>query len=623
MSGIAGIIRFDGAPVEPGLIQQMTAGMSHRGPDGIKHWTKGSVALGHCMLRTTPESLEENQPLANEDESLVLVMDGRVDNWEELRKELLGRGVVLRTRADTELVLRSYELWGENCLEHIDGECSLVIWDARNQAAFCARDRVGNKSFSYYWDGKTLIFASELHTILALPGVKQEFNEGLLAEYLANEWYSRDETFWKGVSRLVGGHRMKVDRGGTRITRYWQPDLWATLPYKRDEEFVEHYRALLADVVRRMSRSHLPVAFEVSGGLDSSALFAMAEHLRRQQQLPAPEIRAYAMDYHDDVNANELEYGRAVGQFLGISVKEILPTQMPVSWYRNWAKRYREMPSSPNAVQTMGLRETARQEGARVIVAGVGGDEWVGMPWTGAYYSEELALHQWRNVMTCFKNDIEVLGISQASWWLFRYGAVPVLPEQIKYVLRKFRRVKKRESWLSPHLQRVLDERRDRLKIVVPQPLARRGQHIQTLILEDAYEAAGREFEDRLNSSLQLELRRPFFNHAIIQFSFSTPERLRSRGRLTKWLHRQAMRGLLPDKVLDRTTKADFMVAFHRYLENLGHELAVEVVPRRAAWLKTGRAMEIVEHYHDVNYTGWAEWWLWSLIGCDALSTGN
>ena len=92
MSGIAGIIRFDGAPVEPGLVEKMTSAMSHRGPDGIHHWVRGSVALGQCMLRTTPESLEETQPLTNEDESLVLVMDGRVDNWEELRKELLGRG---------------------------------------------------------------------------------------------------------------------------------------------------------------------------------------------------------------------------------------------------------------------------------------------------------------------------------------------------------------------------------------------------------------------------------------------------------------------------------------------------------------------------------------------------
>ncbi len=114
MSGIAGIIHFDGTPVEVGLVEKMMAAMPYRGPDGIHHWVKGSVAMGQCMLHTTPESLEEKQPLTNEDESLVLVMDGRVDNWEELRKELLGRGVVLRNRSDAELVMLSYETWGED-----------------------------------------------------------------------------------------------------------------------------------------------------------------------------------------------------------------------------------------------------------------------------------------------------------------------------------------------------------------------------------------------------------------------------------------------------------------------------------------------------------------------------
>lgn len=122
VSGIAGIIHFDGKPVEPGLIQKMTSVMAHRGRDGINHWVKGSVALGQCMPRTTPESLEEHQPLTNEDESLVLVMDGRVDNWEELRKELLSRGVRLGSGTDAELVLRAYEIWLDATPYHIYGE---------------------------------------------------------------------------------------------------------------------------------------------------------------------------------------------------------------------------------------------------------------------------------------------------------------------------------------------------------------------------------------------------------------------------------------------------------------------------------------------------------------------
>ena len=135
---------------------------AHRGPDGVDYWVRGSVALGQCMLRTTPESLEENQPLTNDDESLVLVMDGRVDNWEELRSELLAKGARLRSRADAELVIQAYEVWGRECLHRIDGDFAFAIWDARRHEVFCARDRLGIKPFKYHWDGKRLIFASEV-----------------------------------------------------------------------------------------------------------------------------------------------------------------------------------------------------------------------------------------------------------------------------------------------------------------------------------------------------------------------------------------------------------------------------------------------------------------------------
>ena len=160
MSGIAGIIHFDGRPVEPGQVEAMMTAMRYRGPDGINHWRNGNVALGQCMLRTTPESLEEIQPLTNEDESLVLVMDGRVDNWEELRRELLSKGAVLRTRADAELVLRAYEVWGEDCPDRIIGEYVFFIWDARQQRLFAARDAAGTRHFYYHQGWGWFAFAS-------------------------------------------------------------------------------------------------------------------------------------------------------------------------------------------------------------------------------------------------------------------------------------------------------------------------------------------------------------------------------------------------------------------------------------------------------------------------------
>ncbi len=128
----------------------MTSAMSHRGPNGINHWIGEAAALGQCMLHTTPESLEEVQPLLNEDASLVLVMDGWLSNWIELRRELLQQNAQLRTRSDAELALRAYEHWGQEFLLHLEGDFAMVIWDTHRKRAFCARDRMGHKPFHYY-----------------------------------------------------------------------------------------------------------------------------------------------------------------------------------------------------------------------------------------------------------------------------------------------------------------------------------------------------------------------------------------------------------------------------------------------------------------------------------------
>lgn len=624
MSGIAGIIHFDGAPVEPGQVESMTAAMAHRGPDGIRHWVKGNAALGQCMLRTTPESLEETQPLTNEDESLVLVMDGRVDNWEELRRELLGRGAVLRSRADAELVLRAYEVWGRDCLAHIDGDFAFVIWDTRRRTAFCARDRVGNKPFTYCWDGKTLVFASELHAILQMPWIKQELNDGVLAEFLGAEWFSKNETFWKGILRLEPAHFMAVSRSGPKPEQHWKPDVWSTLPYAKDEEYVEHYRDLFADVVRRMSRSHLPLACEVSGGLDSSAIFAMAESLRRRSELPVPAIEGYTLDFHDDPAANELDYARAVGAFLDRDIQEIAPSRMPLEWYRDWAARYGEFPSYPNGVMGLGIRDKARADGCRVLLVGVGGDEW--LDGSRSYYGEALAGRHWGALFHMFATDTREAGAATAARWFLRAGAFPMLPAPVQAVLRAIITRGRiagvdREAWLQDTLKRQLRGRRKRSLGEQALNVRRVGQRGQIKMLAGAYSIAAREMEERLASHAGLELRRPLWHPRIIEFAFATPERVRLQGETSRVTHRQAMKGLLPEAVLTRGTKADFMIAFRQYLPEMERLLTQDIPARRPGWVNGSDAVRVYDQAADTQYGGWPEWMLWALFGCDALMT--
>src|SRR6266852_1652272 len=138
MSGLAGIYNLDGRPVDPALLRRMTERIAHRGPDGSGYWIDGPVGLGHRMLHTTPESLQEKQPLLDETGKLCLVFDGRVDNREELKEALTAKGARLRTDTDVEIVLRAYECWGEECLKRIIGDFAFVIWDRRHHQLFCA-----------------------------------------------------------------------------------------------------------------------------------------------------------------------------------------------------------------------------------------------------------------------------------------------------------------------------------------------------------------------------------------------------------------------------------------------------------------------------------------------------
>ncbi len=619
MSGIAGIIHFDGAPVEPGQIESMTAAMAYRGPDGISHWAKGSVALGQCMLRTTPESLEEAQPLANEDQSLVLVMDGRVDNWEELRKELLGRGAVLRTRADAELVLRAYEVWDRDCVAHIDGDFALVIWDARKEKVFCARDRLGNKPFYYHWDGKTFAFGSELHPILALPWVEGVPNEGMLAEIIADEWYSRDETLWRGILRLIAGHWMEVDALCPRTKQYWEPDYREILPFQKDEEYIEYYRELFTDTVRRLSRSHRPVTYAVSGGLDSSAILSVALQLQHAGKLPAPDINAFTLAFQDSGEDSDLSYARALAAQLNIRIHEIPPSVMPLGWFSERARIVRDFPGYPIGSAYRSLLQQVSVTQGVVLLTGAGGDQW--LQGSRIYYADELAAANWKKLWGCLKSDEEAFGMRRAAWWLMRYGVIPLLPAQIKTPLRYIaqsvhRKPVRNAFWLSQRMQTILNFRREAFKSHGVEGVRTRGQRVLLSTLRYAFDSYGAELAENFSSGFGLETRHPFQTAKFVQLAFSTPERMRLHGGRQKYIHFRALQGVVPQKIIDRQGKGDGASFVDGYLVQMG-ETFVDITKNRADWLDKSGMQRLLESYRNQPELGWQNWALWSIYACD------
>jgi len=617
MSGIAGIVKFDGAPMERGAVEKLTATIAFRGPDGVSHWVRGSAGLGHSMLRTTRESLEELQPVSNEEQNVTLVMDGRADNWEELRKKLLASGARLRDRSDAELVLHAYEIWGDDCLAHIDGDFALAIWDDKQRTVFCARDRIGVKPFHYYWDGKTFIFASDIHAILAIASIPRVVNEGMIAEVMADEWHTRDETLWRGVMRLPAAHCMRVGASGPRPRSYWVPDPWATVPCRTDEDYFAYYRHLLTESVRRLSRSHRSVAFEVSGGLDSSGLFCVADSLEREKRLLAPSAKGYTVDFSRDPAADELSYVRMVGSHLGRDIAEISPSLPDLAWFSEKAATFLDVPGAPNGVALTDLHKAAVADGARVVISGVGGDHF--LQGSQAYYAEELEAGNWRALLRCLEADAGAAGGLRAAWWLLCDGIAPLLPQSAKAAIRSIVGVKtcragERASWLSARLREMLEERRSRAQGLSHRDIRFRSQ---IYILQALYyppDDWGRVQSGRLDACAGIETRAPFLTHELVQFALSTPERLRRRGGRDKFIHIEGLRGILPPALQKRTTKADFGEVFRRLLlPNLGI-FSHEIRDAWPEWLNAKGLEELAAAFSDHPSDGPESWALWGIL---------
>jgi asparagine synthase (glutamine-hydrolysing) len=417
-----------------------------------------------------------------------------------------------------------------------------------------------------------------------------------------------------------------------KLKRYWYPDFDKELNFKTDEEYIECYRELFLDSVRRLSRSHLTVAYEVSGGLDSSSVFCSAELMRRQLTLPAPAIKGYTLAFPNDISANELEYVRAVADYLGVKVYEIEPTITPLSWYREWACFYREFPGYPNGAMSLELRQTACNQGGKVMLSGSGGDEWFGT-YQRFYYAEELASRRWRNLWHCFLADYHDTNLRVSTWWLLRFGFLPFLSDNLLNLLRNIKRKMKGGTdisfeealWITGQLRGEIYKNRNINADTVSFERKKMGQSRQHQILSDAYSPFAFELEERMASRTGIELRHPMRTFGLVEFAIATPERLRMRGNTNKFMHVSAMHDILPLKVLERKSKADFSILFRNHLESMKKELTIEIPERRKSWVDKDRIVDIFECYRDRLATGESssggitQWILWNLLICDLI----
>ena len=620
MSGIAGIYNLDGRPVDRVLLERMTDVITHRGPDGCGHWLDGPVGLGHRMLYSTPESLHEKQPAALGTRELVITADARIDNRDELITSLLCNGKAREQVTDVELILRAYEKWGEQCPQRLIGDFAFAIWDGSEQQLFCARDALGIKPFYYYSDGRKFLFGSELHQLFADSSIPHEPNDGMIAEYLACALTSQEETLYQGILRLPPGHSLTVGPRKLKIERYWDIDPSRTLKYKSDDEYSEHFLTLFKETLRACLRSHRPVGVYLSGGLDSSSIAALAQSLYREAALPAPAIEAFSLVF-PGLACDESAYIEEVVKLWDLRCNFVAPEPLPISQFAEQARRYHDFPNYPNAATFDPLMTMARAKGVRVLLTGVGGDEWL----TGSYYhyADLLRGLKIRDLIRQVRFDSKVSGVIFPSFPVFRVGLWPLLPQGARRVVKK-----------------VLG--RSGIPPCVDPQFARRSQLTQRLQEEngaknftsfaqrDLYRTLTSgwlshlsETEDRSAAWFGLEQRHPLNDRRIVEFALALPEEQRWRGDEPKYVLRRAMANYLPETVEQRRSKAEFSHTFAEALKAAGGEslfdsLAIASMGwvNRACVRQMYQQMDRLYAAGDEHYTQHL-WPLWMIFGIE------
>lgn len=386
MSGIASILHLDDQPVAREQIEQLVQSLTWRGPDHQAVWVNNTVALGAVQLWTTPEDWGTYQPLITP-QGDCLVLDGRLDNRDELRQGLKISQADLKTMSDAELLWLSYKQWGSDCVMRLVGAFAFVIWDAAQQTLFAARDPLGLRSFFYFWNGRHFYAASTLQSLLVLPFLQPTLDKEYIWDYLTSTFmgpFDPEATPVREIRRLPGGHILQLKNSDPKVTRYWRPWELSTIEYKSDKEYFDHFQNLFRGVIAEQCRAVGPLGSALSGGLDSSSVVCIAKELEAEGVLPAKEFHTFTMLFDQSLrqNAGALVHPAkldVLGEKYGLTVHKIecddwLPmfAQLP---YRGRVPQDEPFIIPSRAYRNMGLKIKQVCPDIRVLLTGLGADE--------------------------------------------------------------------------------------------------------------------------------------------------------------------------------------------------------------------------------------------------------
>ena len=576
MSGLCGIIAFDpAAPVDG--IDAMTGAAPWRGPDGVGVWRGQGAGLAHQALRVTPESRYEDQPVVDEEAGLVLVADARIDNRDELLCTLrrdLRRSVRSDVITDVDLILAAYRRWGTDCAAHLLGDFAFAVWDQRRRQLFAARDPMAMRPFYYRIEAHRVLFGSEVKQILAAPGVPREIFEPMVAMHLCGRFDRLDWTFFEGIAQLEPAHALIVTPdGGHRTWRYWDIDPDHQIRYKNEQDYVAHFRELFKKAVRCRLRSHKPVGLFLSGGLDSGSIASMAGHLKEAEGLPCPDFRTYSWKFPTLTQCDERHISDLICE------RYDLPATYVDAEDVNLIGPPDGVPDADEpfigvyqALLTEGLRQ-ARADGVGMMMSGHRGDLLVGN-WVFDYL-HLLKTGRWVQLVQALQAHEAKLSVPVARAASI-YLAQPLraglrLKERMPALYALLRRNGQHETvtwppWAGPkvraHIKALTTSHDLRKKHL---GWARRERYGA---IQNAMHMRTATWINRMALSQQAAFTDPWADRQLVAFIMAIPPHQVCQAGENKHILKEAMQGIMPERVRQKSGKVDPSSLYRRALHS-------------------------------------------------------
>ncbi|GBE39938.1 asparagine synthetase [glutamine-hydrolyzing] 1 [bacterium BMS3Bbin08] len=558
MCGIYGIVTDK--PLDIFRMQEAGNMLGHRGPDASGIWTSKNnrVGLGHTRLAIIDLSANACQPMSNEacpgcgrrNGSNFITYNGEVYNFQEIRADLEKKGHVFKSLSDTEVVLHSYEEWGEKCVDRFSGMFAFAIWDEKNQRLFLARDRIGKKPLFYYWDGKLFAFASEMRALLAL-NISKSVDLTAVYQYLTYQYIPAPHSVFENVFKLPPAHCLSLQDKKISVKRYWSMDFSKKIEVNSEEDLSADVFARLKESVRKRLISDVPFGAFLSGGIDSSIVVALMSELMDEP------VKTFSIGFEEDAY-NELPRAREIAELFKTDHHEFIVKFDALNVLPELVRHYGEPFADSSALPTYYLSKMT-SDFVKVALSGDGGDE--SFAGYDRYYALKL-MRKFRYVPGVLRSlslkALDIYGESAGksrTKRLKRFIQGSLYPQGLEYLhwMTAFSKEHTR-SFYGPAMQDVMSQ--DPYEYLIT--LFKRSSAGD--IVEKAMDADIHSYlpfdllvkVDIASMANSLEVRCPFLDHGLMEFAASIPPEYKLNGRIKKYILRKAFKGLVPEKVFTR-----------------------------------------------------------------------